>query len=90
MKISMMGRRPDLTFDRRNIVIGMLTASMMNKQIARLFQACGCTISSLRTTICQMGNVKIRHHANRQHKTTRREDIDNVASFDVIGFLAAQ
>ena len=30
----MMGHRPDSTLDQRSIVIGMLTAGMINKQIA--------------------------------------------------------
>ena len=47
----MMGRRPDLTLDKRKIVIGMLTGGMMNKQIVRHFQACESMISSLRTKI---------------------------------------
>ena len=45
----MVGRRPDPTLGKRKIV--MLTAGMMNKQNARHFQACECTISSLRTKI---------------------------------------
>ena len=34
----MMGRRPDSTLGNRKIVIGMLSAGMINKQIARHFQ----------------------------------------------------
>ena len=83
-----MRRRPDSTLGERKIVIGMLTESMMKKQIARHFQACECTISSLRTKICQMGSVENRHHADRPRKTTRRVDIDNVSG--VISFLAGQ
>ena len=60
-----MGRRPDSTFYQRSIVIGMLTAGMMNKQIAKHFQTCECTISSLRTKIRQIGSVKNRQHAAR-------------------------
>ena len=33
----MMGRCPDSTLDKRKIVIEMLPADMMNKQIARHF-----------------------------------------------------
>ena len=69
-------------------MIGMLTESMMNKQIARHFQACECTISSLRTKIRQIGSVENRHHADRPRKTTRREDIDNVTSFKRNQFLS--
>ena len=59
LKISMMGRRPDSTLDRHNIVIGILTVGMMNKQIARHFQACESTISSLRSKICRWAMSKI-------------------------------
>ena len=34
----MMGRRPDSTLGKHEIVIRMLTAGMMNKQIDRLFK----------------------------------------------------
>ena len=62
---------------------------MMNKQIASQFQACESKISGLRTKICQMGNVKNLHHADRPRKTTRREDIDNVTSFRRNRFLSS-
>ena len=62
----------------------------MNKQIVRHFQSCDFTISSLRTKIRQMGSVENRHHADRPHKTTRREDIDNVTSFRRNRFLFQQ
>ena len=63
---------------KRKIVIGMLTAGMMNKQIVRHFQACQSMISSLRTKIRRMGSIE--NHADRSRKTTRREDIDKVTS----------
>ena len=53
----MMGRRPDSTLGKRKIVIGMLTAGMMNQQIVRHFQASESTISSLKTKIRQIGSV---------------------------------
>ena len=86
----MIGRRPDSTLGKRKIVIGMLPADMMNKQIARHFQACECTKSSLRTNIRQMGSVENRHHADRPCKTTRREDVDNVTSFRRNRFLSRE
>ena len=88
MKNFMMGRHPDLTLSKRKIVIGMLTASMMNKQIIRHFQACVCMKSSLRTKIRQMGSVENRHHADLPRKTTRREYIDIVTSFRRNRFLS--
>ena len=71
------------------IVIIMLTAGMVNKQIARHFQACECAISRLRTKICQINNVKNRHNADRPRKTTRIGDIDNVTSFRRNRFLSS-
>ena len=85
----MMGRHPDSTLDLRSIVIGMLTTGMMNKQIDRHFQACECTISSLRIMIRQIGSVKNRQHAARSRKTTRREDIENVTSVKRYRFLSS-
>ena len=41
-----MGRRPDSTLDQHSIGIGMLTAGLVNKLIARNFQAFKCTASS--------------------------------------------
>ena len=82
-----MGRRPDTTLGKRKIVIGMLTAGLMNRQIVRRFQACEFTISSLRIKNRQMGCVENRHHVDRPCKTTRREDIDNVTSFRRNRFL---
>ena len=83
----MMGRRTDSMLGKRKIVIGMLIAGMINKQITRHFQSCECTKSSLRTKIRQMSSVENRHHADRPRKITRREDIDNVTSFRRNRFL---
>ena len=44
--------------------------------------------SSLRTNIRQIGSVENLHHADRPHKTTRREDVDNVTSFRRNRFLS--
>ena len=57
--------------DQRNIVIGMLTAAMMNKKVAQHVHAIGSTISRLRTKSRQTGSVK---------KSTWREDIDDLTS----------
>ena len=89
MKIITIGRRPDSTLGKREIVIGMQTADMMNKRIVRHFQACESTISSLRTKIHQMGSVISKTmHADRSRKTTTREDIDKVTSFRRNQFLS--
>ena len=58
---------------------------MTFKQIIRRFQACESTISGLRTKIRQMGSVENRKPLR---KTTRRERIDNVASFRRNRFLS--
>ena len=71
----MMGRCPDTTLSKCKIVIGMLTAGMMNKKIVRRFQACESTKFSLRTKIRQWPVSKIENHADRSRKTTGREDI---------------
>ena len=84
-----MGGRPDSTLDQRNIVIWMQTVGIINKQLARHFQVCECMISSLTTKIRQTGSVRNRHHADRPHKTTRREDIDNVTLFRRYRFLSS-
>ena len=84
----MIGRRPDSTLYKRKIVIGTLSASMINKHIARYFQACECTISSLRTKSVRLAVFKIENHAHRSHKTTSREDIDIVTSFRCTRFLS--
>ena len=61
-----LGRRPDWTFGKRKIVIGMLTTSMMNKQTAKHFQACESSLFSLRTRLVS----KIEIHADISRKTT--------------------
>ena len=48
------------TLGKCKIVIGMLTADMVNKQSVKHLQACESTISSLRTKIRQMGSVENR------------------------------
>ena len=88
LKIFNLGRRPNSTLCKRKIVIGMLTANMMNKQIVRHFQACEFTIFSLRTKIRQMGSVKKKNQTDRSRKTTSREDIDKVTSFRHNRFLS--
>ena len=84
-----MGRCPDPMLNQRNNVIRMLTAGLMNKLIARHFQAFECTVFNLRTQIRQTGSVKNRQHPYRQRKITRREDIDNVTSFKRNRFLSS-
>ena len=64
---------PSLTLDQRNMAIGMLTAGMKNKEIARHFQVSESTISRLRTKFHQTDSVKDLPRTGRPRKTTRRE-----------------
>ena len=75
-KISTMRRRPDSTLDQRNIVIGKLNVGMFNKQVARHFQTCVCTIFSHRNKVPADGQCE----KSTSCQQTRREDIDNVTS----------
>ena len=85
-----MGHRPDSASYQYNIVIGMLTAGMMKKQVAQHFQACECMISGHRTKFCQKGSFKSRHHIDRPHYPTRKEEIDNVTSCRCNPFLSSR
>ena len=82
-----MGRHPDSTLGECKIVIGMLTAGMMNKKIVRHFQACESMISVLEPRFVRWAVSKIENHADISCKTTRREDIDKVTSFRRNRFL---
>ena len=62
---------------------------MINKRNARHFQACESAISRLITIFRPPGSVKERHHSDRPCKTTRRKDIDNVASPRCNRFLSS-
>ena len=66
-----MGRRPDWKLGKRKIVIGMLTASLMNKQTAKHFQACESSLFSLRTRLVS----KIEIHADISRKTTGKRTL---------------
>ena len=83
-----MGRRPDSTLGERKIVIGMLSAGMMNKQSARHFQACELRYPVLEQVSIRWAESKIKNHVDRSRKTTNREDINNVTSFRRNRFLS--
>ena len=67
----MMGRRPDSTLGKRKIVIGILTAGMMNKESVRhIFK-----LESLRYPVLEPRSVrwavsKIENHADGSRKRT--------------------
>ena len=66
--------RPGMTFEQREIAIGMLTAGMSARDIARHFQCQESTISRLLNRFQQTGNVADQPRSGRRHKTMLRED----------------
>ena len=83
-----MGRRPDSTLGKRKIEIGIRTAGIMNKQIARHFQACEYRQTVLEQRSARWAVSKIENHADKSSKTPRKEDIDNVTSLRRNRFLS--
>ena len=67
-------RRPGMTFEQRERAIGMLTAGMSERVVARHFQLHESTISQLLNRFQQTGNVADRSRSGRPRKTTPRED----------------
>ena len=67
-------RRPGMTFEQHERAIGMLTAGMSARDIARHFQRHESTISRLLNRFQQTGNVADRHRSDRPRKTTPRKD----------------
>ena len=67
-------RRPGMTFEQHERAIGMLTASMSARDVARHFQRHESTISRLLNRFQQTGNIADRPRSGRPRKTTPRED----------------
>ena len=67
-------RRPGITFKQRERAIGILTAGMSARDVARHFQRHESTISRLLNRFQQTGNVADRIRSGRQRKTRPRED----------------
>ena len=63
-----------MTFKQRERAIGILTADMSTRDIARHFQRHESTISRLLNRFQQTGNVADRPRLGRPRKTTLRED----------------
>ena len=63
-----------MTFEQRERAIGMLTAGMSARDVARHFQRNESTISSLLNRFHQTGNVADRPRSGTLRKTTPRED----------------
>ena len=67
-------RQPGMMFEQRERAIGMLTAGMLARDVARHFQRHESTISRLLNRFQQTGNLVDRPRAGRPLKTTLRED----------------
>ena len=67
-------RRPGMAFEQRERAIGMLTAGMSARDVARHFQRHESTISRLLNRFQQTGNVADRPRSGRPRKTTPREN----------------
>ena len=67
-------RRPVMTFEQRERVIGMLTAGMSARHVAGFFQRHELTISRLLNRFQQTGNVADRPRSGRPRKTKPLED----------------
>ena len=66
--------RPGMKFEQRERAIGMLTAVMSARDVARHFQRHEWTISRLLNRFQQTGNVADRLRSGRPRKTTTQED----------------
>ena len=63
-----------MTFEQRERAIGMLTAGMSARNVARHFQRHESTTSRLLNRFQQIGNVTDQPRSGRPRKTTPRED----------------
>ena len=63
-----------MTFEQRERAIGMRTAGMSARYVARHFQRHESTISRLLNRFQQNGNVAVRPRSGRPRKTSPRED----------------
>ena len=66
--------RPGMTFEQRERAIGMLTAGMSARDVARHFQRHESTINRLLNRFQQTGNVADRPRSSRPRKTAPPED----------------
>ena len=73
-KTLIMGRRPSLSIENRNVAIGMLRAGAYVDVIARHFNVCKRTIFRLQARHRQTGSVQDRPRSGRPKKTAARED----------------
>ena len=66
-------RRPGMTFEQRKRAIGILTAGMSARDVARHFQRHESTISRLLNRVQQTGNVGDRPRSGRLRKNAGRQ-----------------
>ena len=83
-------RRPGMTFEQRERTIGMLTAGMSARDVARYYPRHESTISRLLNRFQQTGNVADRPRSGRPRKTTLREDRFLTTSSRHNRFLSSQ
>ncbi len=69
-----MGRRAGMKLERRQTAIGMLTAGMKVRHVARHFRVNESTIGRLKRRFNETGRVADRPRTGRPRKTTPRED----------------
>ena len=67
-------RRPGMTFEQRERAIGMLTAAISARDVARHFLRHESTISRLVNRFQLTGNVADRPRSGKPRKTTPRKD----------------
>ena len=79
-----------MTFAHHERAIGMLTACMLTRDVARHFQCHKLTISKLLNRFQQTGNIKDGPRSGRLHKTTPREDRFLTTSSRCNRFLSSQ
>ena len=82
--------RPGMTFEQRERAIGMLTAGMLARDVARHFQRHKSTISRLLNRFQQSGNVTDRPRSGRPRKTMTWEDSFLTTSSGCNRFLSSR
>ena len=79
-----------MAFEQRERAIGMLTAGMSARDVARHFQYHESTKSRLLNRFQQTGNVAHRSRSHRLRKITPREDRFLTTSFRRNGFFSSR
>ena len=82
--------RPGMTFEQSERAIGMLTASMLARDVAWRFQHHESTISQLLNRFQQTENVRDRPRSGRPCKTMPQDDRFLTTSSQPNGFLSSQ